>query len=98
MPEIGIGDQAIDLPCEALCRVGQQDIALMGHVKAFGADGSGLDGSSLVDGNVAGLTLSFPEFNDAKVGAKVEYKGNLVEWRSIWDYEAGDDSSEVDGA
>ena len=52
--------------------------------------------AALVDGRVAALTLSFPEFDDSKVGGKVEYKVNLVEWRSLWDYEAGDDSTEVD--
>ena len=44
----------------------------------------------------AALTLSFPRFDDSKVGSKVEYKVNLVEWRTLWDYEAGDDSTEVD--
>ena len=49
-------------------------------------------------GLAAALTLSFPEFDDSKVGGKVEYKVNLVEWRSLWDYEAGDDTTEAEEA
>ena len=42
---------------------------------------------------VTALTLSFPEFDDSKVGSKVEYKVNLVGWPILWDYEAGDDTT-----
>jgi hypothetical protein len=54
--------------------------------------------NSLHDKLVAALTLSFPRFDDTKVGSKVEYKVNLVEWRSIWDYEAGDDVTDTEDA
>jgi hypothetical protein len=43
------------------------------------------------------MGLSFPVFDDSEIRNRVVYKVNVIEWRSLWEQDVGDDF-EVDDA
>ncbi len=89
-----------NVPDSAYRAVRERPLLLLHLLRGFTrAKGAARDDRQPLDPGgplLAALGLSFPSFDDAEIRGRVVYKVNLVEWRSMFESEAGDEESEDD--